>query len=202
MDLFQANPNTMVYVKWINMVIITLVLIGGLNWLSIGVLGIDAVRLGLAPRHAKWIYILIGIAALSLVFRRDIYLPFLGETVVPGGALAEKTPQNANEQVTITTIPGAKVLYWAAEPNPTQGKEVPNWDEAYTEFENSGVAIADGAGNTILRFRGPPQSYKVPIMGTLTPHVHFRICGANGIMGPVQIKKMGDGAIENFQNIL
>jgi uncharacterized membrane protein YuzA (DUF378 family) len=202
MDLFQANPNTMVYVKWINMVIITLVLIGGLNWLSIGVLGIDAVRLGLAPRHAKWIYILIGIAALSLVFRRDIYLPFLGETIVPGGALAEKTPQNANEQVTITTIPGAKVLYWAAEPNPTQGKEVPNWDEAYTEFENSGVAIADGAGNAILRFRGPPQSYKVPIMGTLTPHLHFRICGANGIMGPVQIKKMGDGAIENFQNIL
>ena len=192
----------MVYVKWINMVIITLVLIGGLNWLSIGVLGIDAVRLGLAPRHAKWIYILIGIAALSLVFRRDIYLPFLGETIVPGGALAEKTPQNANEQVTITTIPGAKVLYWAAEPNPTQGKEVPNWDEAYTEFENSGVAIADGAGNAILRFRGPPQSYKVPIMGTLTPHLHFRICGANGIMGPVQIKKMGDGAIENFQNIL
>lgn len=184
------------------MVIITLVLIGGLNWLSIGVLGIDAVRLGLAPRHAKWIYILIGIAALSLVFRRDIYLPFLGETIVPGGALAEKTPQNANEQVTITTIPGAKVLYWAAEPNPTQGKEVPNWDEAYTEFENSGVAIADGAGNAILRFRGPPQSYKVPIMGTLTPHLHFRICGANGIMGPVQIKKMGDGAIENFQNIL
>jgi len=202
MDLFQANPNTMVYVKWVNMVIITLVLIGGLNWLSIGVLGVDAVRLGLAPRHAKWIYILIGVAALSLVFRRDIYLPFLGETIVPGGALAEKTPQNATDQVTITTIPGAKVLYWAAEPNPTQGKDVPNWDEAYTEFENSGVAIADGAGNAILRFRGPPQSYKVPIMGKLESHVHFRICDKTGVMGRVQTKMIKNGGIENFQNML
>ena len=184
------------------MVIITLVLVGGLNWLSIGVLGIDAVRLGLAPRHAKWIYILIGVAALSLVFRRDIYLPFLGETIVPGGALAEKTPQNANDQVTITTIPGAKVLYWASEPNPTQGKEVPNWDEAYSEFENSGVALADGAGNAILRFRGPPQAYKVPIMGRLESHVHFRICDPNGVMGRVQTKMIKNGGIENFQNML
>lgn len=202
MDLFGANPNTMVYVKWINMAIMTLVLIGGVNWLLIGVTGIDAVRLGLAPRHAKWIYIVIGVAALSLVFRRDIYLPFLGETIVPGGALAERTPQNANEQVTITTLPNAKVLYWAAEPNPTQGKDVPNWDQAYAEFENSGVAIADGAGHTILRFRGPPQSYKVPIMGKLEPHIHFRVCDANGVMGRVQTKNVKTGGIEEFRNMI
>jgi uncharacterized membrane protein YuzA (DUF378 family) len=202
MDIFDANPNTMVYVKWFNMVIMTLVLIGGLNWLSIGVLGIDAVRLGLAPRHAKWIYTLIGLAALSLVFRRDIYLPFLGETIVPGGALAERTPQNANDQVTITTVPGAKVLYWASEPNPTQGKDVPNWDEAYSEFENSGVAIADGAGKAILRFRGPPQTYQVPIMGKLEPHVHFRICNKHGVMGSVQTKNVKTGGIEEFKNLI
>lgn len=202
MDLFDTNPNTMVYMKWFNMFVILLVLIGGLNWLSIGLLGIDAVRLGLAPRHAKWIYTIIGVAALSLVFRRDIYLPFLGETIVPGGALAEKTPQNANEQVTITTIPNAKVLYWAAEPNPTQGKDVPEWNEAYSEYENSGVTVADGAGNAILRFRGPPQSYRVPIMGQLEPHVHFRICNEHGIMGPVQIKKVTTGGIEEFRNML
>ena len=202
MDMFGANPNTMVYMKWFNIIIITLVLIGGLNWLSIGVLGVDAVRLGLVPRHAKWVYTIIGVAALSLIFRRDIYLPFLGETIVPGGALAEKTPQNANEQVTITTIPHAKVLYWAAEPNPTQGTDIPNWTDAYSEYENSGVALADGSGHAILRFRGPPQSYKVPIMGTLEPHVHFRICNEHGIMGPVQIKKMKSGGIEEFRNML
>jgi len=202
MDMFSSNPNTMVYVKWFNMAIMTLVLIGGLNWLLIGTTGVDAVRLGLAPRHAKWVYILIGVAALSLVLRRDIYLPFLGETIVPGGALAEKTPQNANEQVTITTIPGAKVLYWAAEPNPTQGKDLPMWDEAYSEFENSGVAIADGAGNAILRFRGPPQAYTVPIMGRLESHVHFRVCDEHGVMGRVQTKMIKSGGIEEFRNML
>jgi len=192
----------MVYVKWVNIAIMTLVLIGGLNWLVIGATGIDAVRLGLAPRHAKWVYILIGLAALSLVFRRDIYLPFLGETIVPGGALAEKTPQNANDQITITTIPGAKVLYWAAEPNPTQGKDLPTWNEAYSEFENSGVAVADGAGNAILRFRGPPQAYTVPIMGRLESHVHFRICDEHGVMGRVQTKMIKNGGIEEFSNML
>jgi uncharacterized membrane protein YuzA (DUF378 family) len=202
MDRFEANPNTMVYVKWANMIIMTLVLIGGLNWLSIGVLGVDAVRLGLAPRHAKWVYIIIGLAALSLVFRRDIYLPFLGETIVPGGALAERTPQNANDQVTITTLPGAKVLYWAAEPNPTQGTDTPGWQEAYSEFENSGVAVADGAGKATLRFRGPPQGYTVPIMGKLEPHVHFRICNPHGVMGRVQIKMIKGGGIEEFRNML
>jgi uncharacterized membrane protein YuzA (DUF378 family) len=202
MDMFGANPNTMVYIKWIHLIIIMLVLVGGLNWLSIGILGVDAVRLGLAPRHAKWVYIIIGIAALSLVIRRDTYLPFLGETVVPGGALAEKTPQNANDQVVITTIPHAKVLYWAAEPNPTEGKDVPSWDVAYGEFENSGVVVADGAGRATLRFRGPPQSYTVPMKGRLEPHLHFRICDAHGIMGPVQIKHIKNGGIEEFRNML
>lgn len=202
MDIFDANPNTMVYVKWFNMLIMTLVLIGGLNWLSIGTTGVDAVRLGLAPRHAKWVYIIIGLAALSLVFRRDIYLPFLGETIVPGGALAEKTPQNANDQITITTTPNTKVVYWAAEPNPTQGKDIPNWDKAYNEFENSGVALSDGSGNAILRFRGPPQVYKVPIMGNLEQHVHFRICSQYGVMGSVQTKMIKTGGIEEFKNLI
>ena len=197
-----TDPNSMVYTKWFHLVIVALVLLGALNWLSIGLIGIDAVRLGLPPRYAKWVYIVIGAAAFSLVFRRDMYLPFLGETVLPGGALSQKTPQNANEQVTIRTLPNAKVVYWASEPNPTQGKDVPNWSEAYDEYENSGVAVADATGQAILRFRGPPQSYKVPIMGRLEPHVHFRICDENGMMGRVQALKVKNGTIEEFANML
>jgi hypothetical protein len=131
-----------------------------------------------------------------------MYLPFLGETVLPGGALSQKTPQNANEQVTIRTLPNAKIVYWAAEPDPTQGKDVPNWSEAYDEYENSGVAVADATGQAILRFRGPPQSYKVPVMGRLEPHVHFRICDKNGMMGRVQALKVKNGTIEEFANML
>ena len=197
-----TDPNSMVYTKWFHLVIVALVLLGALNWLSIGLIGIDAVRLALPPRYAKWVYIVVGAAAFSLVFRRDMYLPFLGETVLPGGALSQKTPQNANEQVTIRTLPNAKIVYWAAEPDPTQGKNLPNWSEAYDEYENSGVAVADATGQAILRFRGPPQSYKVPVMGRLEPHVHFRICDKNGMMGRVQALKVKNGTIEEFANML
>ena len=196
------DPNMMIYMKWFHILVITLVLLGAINWLSIGAAGVDLVRLGLPPRYAKWVYITIGVAAVSLAFRSDMYLPFLGETVVPGGALAVKTPQNANEQVSIRTLPNAKVVYWAAEPNPTQGKNVPNWAEAYDEYENSGVAVADGDGNAILRFRGPPQAYTVPIKGRLEPHIHFRICDKHGMMGPVQMRSAESGEIEQFANIL
>jgi uncharacterized membrane protein YuzA (DUF378 family) len=192
----------LVYTKWFHMIIIILVLAGALNWLTIGLFGVDVVRLGLAPRHARWIYIVIGAAALFLVLRRDIYLPFLGETVLPGSALTIKTPQNANEQVSIKTLPSTKVVYWAAEPDPNQGTDVPDWTQAYSEFENSGVALSDKSGNAILRFRGPPQTYKVPVMGKLESHVHFRVCDPTGMMGPVQTMMIKNGLIENFANML
>lgn len=191
-----------IYSKWVHIVIIALVLVGAVNWLSIGVLGIDLVRLILAPRNAKWVYILVGLAGVSLLIKRDMYLPFLGETVVPGGALVTKTPQNANQQVSIKTLPNAKILYWAAEPDPNQGKDVKSWEAAYDEFENSGVAVADSNGNAILRFRGPPQAYNVPIIGRLESHVHFRICDSTGMMGPVQIMMIKNGVIETFSNMV
>ena len=202
MSFFKVNPNMMVYTKWLHVLIVSLVLVGAINWLSIGFAGIDIVRQFLAPRHAKWVYLTIGLAGLSLLFRRDMYLPFLGETVLPGGALSPKTPQNANDQVTIRTLPNAKVVYWAAEPNPTQGSDVPNWTKAYDEFENSGVAVADASGNALLRFRGPPQSYSVPLHGKLEPHVHFRICDEGGMMGDVQHMSIKNGDIEAFSNMI
>lgn len=202
MSWSEVSPGTMIYMKYIHIVVIFLVLVGGVNWLSIGTSGQDLVRLALPPRHAKWVYIIIGVAAFSLLFSKDMYLPFLGETVLPGGSLQQKTPQSANDQVSIKTTPNAKVVYWATEPNPTQGKSLLSWEEAYDEYENSGVAVADDQGNAILRFRGTPQAYTVPIHGRLEPHIHFRVSGKNGMLGPVQIMFISSGNIEGFSNIL
>ena len=202
MSWSEVSPGTMIYMKYVHIVVIFLVLVGGVNWLSIGTSGQDLVRLALPPRHAKWVYIIIGVAAFSLLFSKDMYLPFLGETVLPGGSLQQKTPQSANDQVSIKTTPNAKVVYWATEPNPTQGKSLPSWEEAYDEYENSGVAVADAQGNAILRFRGTPQAYTVPIHGRLEPHIHFRVSGKNGMLGPVQIMFISSGNIEGFSNIL
>jgi uncharacterized membrane protein YuzA (DUF378 family) len=190
------------YQKKFYMLVIFLVLLGSINWLSISLANQDLVRLVLPPRFAKWVYIVIGLSAVPLLFQRDMYLPFLGETVLPAAALAPKTPQNANDQVTIRTRPGAKVVFWAAEPNPTQGKDVPTFKEAYDAYENSGVVVADTSGHAILRFRGPPQAYSVPLKGQLEPHVHFRICDDNGMMGRVQTIFVKSGNVEGFADML
>jgi len=193
---------TMYMQKKLYSLAIFIILLGSLNWLSIGLFGRDLVRYVLPPRYAKMVYVLYGLAALPLLFQRDMYLPFLGETVLPGAALVAKTPQNANDQITIRTRPGAKVVYWASEPNPNQGKDLPTPEEAYAEFENSGVVVADSSGHAILRFRGPPQAYTVPIKGRLEPHVHFRISDENGFLERVQSVFVKDGHVEGFADML
>ena len=178
--------------------VMLLVLIGGINWLSIGLAGQDLLRLVFPRSVARVLYVFVGVAATLLIFRRDVYLPFLGETLIPDAALVSKTPQGANEQVTIQTRPGAKVLYWAAEPDPNQGSEVRDWSEAYGNYQNSGVAVAGDDGAAILRIRGPPQSYRVPMKGVLKPHVHFRISDGSEFFGRVQTIYLGSGKIEGF----
>jgi uncharacterized membrane protein YuzA (DUF378 family) len=186
--------------KKLSMVAIGLVLVGGLNWLSAVFLKKDAVALLLGTKFlGKTVYLLVGIAALYLVFKRDSYLPFLGETVLPCAAFGPRTPDNANQEVTITTLPNAKVVFWASEPKQdASGSDLQMWNVAYNDFSNSGVAIADDKGKAVLHFRGSPQAYKVPIKGIIQPHVHFRVCEKLGMLGPVQTYFLDTGKIEKF----
>ena len=185
--------------KWIHLVAVFLVLIGGLNWLTAVFLKKDAVSLLLGNGLlTKTIYLLVGLSALTLFFKRDSYLPFLGETVLPCAAFAARTPDNANKEITLTTLPNTKVIYWASEPKEGSSNDINNWDVAYNDYSNSGVAISDDKGKVILHFRGNPQSYKVPFKTVIQPHVHFRICEKNGIVGPVQIYYLDTGMIEKF----
>jgi uncharacterized membrane protein YuzA (DUF378 family) len=186
--------------KKLSMVAIALVLIGGINWLTAVFCKKDAVALILGTKFlGKTVYFLVGIAALYLVFKRDSYLPFLGESVVPCAAFGPRTPDNANQQVIITTLPNTKVVYWASEPkNDASGSDLQSWNVAYNDFTNSGVAISDDKGKAVLHFRGSPQSYNVPFKGTIKPHVHFRICQKLGMLGPVQTYFLDTGMIEKF----
>jgi uncharacterized membrane protein YuzA (DUF378 family) len=204
MDLLpNTNPTFMMINKKLYMFIIFLVLVGGLNWLVIGTTGLDLVKSFLGRRAAATIYVIVGVATLLLVSRRDVYLPFLGQTLFPAEALALKTPQGANESVTLKTRAGARIVYWAAEPEMyTDGTALKSWDKAYKNNENSGVVKADDQGVAVLRIRGPPQSYKVGYFMTLKPHVHFRVESANGFFGPVQTKFIGSGAVDSFANAL
>jgi uncharacterized protein len=193
------SPSVIYMKKMLYKILVTLLLIGGFNWLSVGILQVDIVKRIFGRRLlGRSIYVAVGLTALWLAFQRDFYLPFLGETVLPAGALTNKTPTNANQAYTIKVEPRAKVIYWATEP--TDDKEVVNdWSAAYQNYENSGVTQADDAGNAVIRLRGPPQSYTVPWKGTLEPHFHFRESTYPGFFGPIHTYFIKSGVIEPFQ---
>jgi uncharacterized membrane protein YuzA (DUF378 family) len=197
-----TSPNvespTMHGMKLAHMIATILLIVGGLNWGSKAILGKDLLSkvLGDFPLVTRVIFGLVGLAALAVMFHRDTYLPFLGETVLPCAVLAEKTPDGANTTVSVTVEPGAKVLFWAAEPGSDALKTVSTWQEAYLKFANAGVTTADGSGHARLRVRHP-QPYTVPLKGTLAPHVHYRVCRGGGMMDPVQTTFV-DNVAEGF----
>ena len=176
--------------KKIHLVLMVILVVGGLNWGLIG-----ALRFNLVERFfgkatvARIIYILVGIAALSVAFSRDFYLPFLGKTLVPCGAIKEKIPEGASVMFPIRINPGQKVLFWAAEPDTEKLEGIQTWEEAYLGYENAGVTVADEKGNAVLTVR-KPQAYTVPFKGALQPHIHYRVCLGNGFLGRVETVNM------------
>jgi len=187
--------------KLVHMIAMILLIIGGLNWGSKAILGKDLISKLLVdvPMVSRVIFGLVGVAAIALLFHRDTYLPFLGETVMPCSVLAEKTPDGADTTVSVQVEPGAKVLFWAAEPGMEPLAHVNTWQEAYLKFANAGVSTADSNGVATLRVRHP-QPYTVPLKGTLQPHVHYRVCRGGGMMDPVQTTYLSEEA-EGFENL-
>jgi uncharacterized membrane protein YuzA (DUF378 family) len=172
--------------KWLHMVAAALLIAGGLNWGILGVTGFNVVRFLVGSKTAIIVYVLVGLAAVFLITNRALYLPFLGESVVPCSVLSDRSPDHADTEISLHgQRPGSKILFWAAEPA-TQGlATIKDWKQAYLDFSNAGVTMVDGSGHATLRIR-KPQSYTVPVMGALKSHVHWRACGDNGMLGPVQ----------------
>jgi uncharacterized membrane protein YuzA (DUF378 family) len=186
-----------------HMVLIALVLIGALNW-GFHTFGYNLVEMlnrflsGVFKRRLpldRIIYVVVAISALILAFQRDTWLPFLGESVLPGAVLALKT-NSGDTSVDVHVKPLTKVAYWAAKPEskPAESKPddadasegtVPPVKVAYDDFENSGVVVANEQGVAKLVFN-KGTSYIVPSGRKLESHVHYREFGEDGIMGPVK----------------
>lgn len=182
--------------KWAHLVAMVLVVVGGLNWGAVGLFGVDLVRTvfgrGLL---ANVVYVAVGVAAVVVALNRDSYLPFLGETVMPCSLLAERVPDHADTEVSVHGLePGAKLLYWAAEPATEGLGRIRDWRRAYLDFANAGVTSADAGGHAVLRIRRP-QPYTVPIKGRLEAHVHWRVCGEGGMLGPVRTTTVTGGPL-------
>jgi len=162
-----------------------LLVIGGLNWGYVAFTGKDFVSYALGKGAlTNAIFLVVGLAALCIAFYRDTYLPFLGGSLMPCSILKEMAPEGADTEVRVFVEPGMKVMYWAAEPANKDLKKIQDWRHAYLSYRNAGVAIADGDGYASLKVR-KPQGYLVPFKGELQPHIHYRVCHGEGMMGRV-----------------
>lgn len=174
--------------KMLEFITLILIVVGALNWGLVGLFKVDLVAalFGKMTVATRTLYVLVGVAALLHAFSRDYYLPFLGETVYPCGALTAKTPKGADKSVTVQVAPNANVIFWAAEPAASAAHPVAEnpW-LAYDEFANAGVARSDASGVAVLKVRRPGQ-YKVSFGRALPAHVHYRVCSRGGMLGAVQ----------------
>jgi uncharacterized membrane protein YuzA (DUF378 family) len=177
-----------------------LLIIGGINWLLFGLFDINLIS-GIFGKSflATFIYILVGISALAIMCDRDTYLPFLGPMVAPCSVLENRDPPGATREVKVTVSPNVKVLYWAAEPASNKLEQINSWKKAYLDYQNAGVTTSNGEGVAVLKIRDP-QSYKVPFMGKLQSHVHYRVCGEAGWMGRINTAYLNQNAVEGFED--
>lgn len=172
-------------------------IIGGINWLLVGLFDYNLVHFIFGNSViATIIYLLVGISAITIMFDRDTYLPFLGPMVAPCSVLENKEPPGATREIKIIVSPNTKVLYWAAEPANQNLEKIKSWKEAYLKYDNAGVATSNADGVAILKVR-EPQPYKVPFKGELQPHIHYRVCGEDGWMGRIDTVFL-ENKIEGF----
>lgn len=183
----------------VHMILVALVLVGALNW-GFHAFGYNLVEMlnrflsGVFKRRLSLntiIYVVVALSALVLAFQRDTWLPFLGDSVLPGAVVPTKK-NSGDTSVDVHVKPGAKVAYWAAKASVDStdksvgaDKSVPKVKDAYAHFENSGVVIANDAGLATLVFN-KGTSYIVPSGKEIKSHVHYREFGEDGMMGPVQ----------------
>lgn len=177
-----------------------LLIIGGLNWLLVGVFDFNLVYSIFGKNIvATLIYVLVGISAVAIMFDRDTYLPFLGPMVAPCSVLENREPPGATKEIKVIVNPNVKVIYWAAEPASENLKNINSWKQAYLNYDNAGVATSNGEGVAILKIR-EPQGYKVPIKGILQPHIHYRVCEESGWMGKINTNFINAKSIEGYEN--
>jgi uncharacterized membrane protein YuzA (DUF378 family) len=176
-----------------------LLIIGGLNWLLVGIFDFNLVYALFGKSFfASLIYILVGVSAIAIMCDRDTYLPFLGPMVAPCSVLENRDPPGATREVKVVVEPNVKVIYWAAEPASNKLENINSWKQAYLDYQNAGVATSNGEGVAILKIRDP-QEYKVPFKGVLAPHVHYRVCGEAGWMGRINTAFLNQN-VEGFED--
>ena len=163
----------------------SLVLIGSLNWLSIGAFQKDLL-INVSASIRSVILVAVGVAAMILLFTPSIsWLPFLGESAFPTALLTPTLPSNTTHSIPVKVLPNALVVYWLsdAKNSDPSGKYV-HARQAYKNTDNAGTVYADSHGMAVLSFRWPIP-YSVSWGKIIQPHVHYRYASSDGMLSPV-----------------
>ena len=199
-DRFEGVWDAPYLSKFAFKVAMMFVIFAALTLFSMGLFGLNLVSVLCGTGVcASLLYFLMGISALWIMFDRNTYLPFLGEMVAPCSILQNKEPPGATKEVKVVITPNTKVMYWASEHQSEKLNKLQSWKDAYAQYENAGVATSNGEGVAILKVRDP-QAYKVPFMGKLESHIHYRVCGDNGFIGAVRTIFVNQTAPEGFES--
>lgn len=164
-----------------NFIILLIVLIGSINYGSIafGYNLIEIIHLKLNELlkmetfSDKIIYSIIVLSAIILSFDKTVWLPFLGETVLPSGAfIPTMIKQDFDLSIPVKVKPNTRVAYWSSLPQKNE-EIIPDVEDAYADYSNSGVVISDNEGNAnLLILEG--TSYRVPSGSIIKKHIHYR----------------------------
>lgn len=165
------------------MVAVAIVVLSSISWIGVAFIRADL------NIFLRIILVVVGVVALLVGIQRDLYLPFLGETVLPAHLLIS-SPANGNVAMVLRNVPAnVKVLYWAALPSRPAVPGALGPKEAYGEYVNGGVVMSRADGTAAITLECP-QSYTVNRLGfdkVLPKHVHYRyeVVGKTGIMSRV-----------------
>ena len=177
----------------LHIVLTFILVIGAINWGLIGLYGFNLINYFFSSTLyiERGVYILIGLIGLYFAFNRNVFLPFLGETVLPSTLVKNIDVAQYDKEFILCNIPKnvEKVLYWAAESEKNSNLEkVKNYKEAYGKYTNVGTStVVNGCAKVKI---STPQEYKVPrylFFGerVLPKHFHYRYVYKNGFISEV-----------------
>jgi len=166
-------------------ILTTILVIGGLAWGILGMSGFNPISrfsnlLGL-PILTRIIYTIVGLAAILYLlkfYNKDNFLPFLGQSLFPSSLLnVGQSAGNFDRELTLTAPTGSDaelLAFWAAD-SPSDQK-TPSAEEAYGDFQNSGVVPVIN-GKATIRFKEPGEYHVLDGKKHLESHVHYRWVG-------------------------
>jgi len=188
--------NTFKIMSRVRMLLLFIVLLGAINWGLIGIFKFNLVSafsslFGNSRNTVEIIiYIIVFISALIIMMNRTTWLPFLGCTVMPK---MSKTPPTTSTVDTTSELitdlpPNTRVIYWASKPSP---EVVSNPEDAYGDYSNFGIGDTDSKGDITVTL-SQPSEYKVPIIGKLSRHIHYRYWLSDGLLSKVYTHKIDE----------